>query len=189
MMQNNNDATKIDVNKLTIINTNARSLCPKINFLVDCFGEMDAGIGWLADGSSLNEDVEDLAKGAGLGFLYRNRPFTERGLSHGGVAIVYKRSDFTFRNYEFENEENYEIVAAVDSMPGHSRKMIIVACYLPPGYSVGRGRGALHFMEDLLMEMKQKYSDPFILVGGDFCLLYTSPSPRDRQKSRMPSSA
>jgi putative OPT family oligopeptide transporter len=27
------------------------------------------------------------------------------------------------------------------------------------------------------------------LVGGIFCLLYTSPSPRDRQKSRMPSSA
>ena len=28
-------------------------------------------------------------------------------------------------------------------------------------------------------------------VGGDgySCLLYTSPSPRDRQKSRMPSSA
>ena len=24
---------------------------------------------------------------------------------------------------------------------------------------------------------------------GDVCLLYTSPSPRDRQKSRMPSSA
>ena len=24
---------------------------------------------------------------------------------------------------------------------------------------------------------------------GDICLLYTSPSPRDRQKSRMPSSA
>ena len=27
------------------------------------------------------------------------------------------------------------------------------------------------------------------LAGGMFCLLYTSPSPRDRQKSRMPSSA
>ena len=62
---------------------------------------MDAGIGivtetWLEDGSSLDEDVEDLAHGAGLGFLYRNRPVTERGLSHGGVAIVYKKSDFTF---------------------------------------------------------------------------------------------
>ena len=31
------------------------------------------------------------------------------------------------------------------------------------------------------------YSDPDIKI--DVCLLYTSPSPRDRQKSRMPSSA
>ena len=29
----------------------------------------------------------------------------------------------------------------------------------------------------------------FFLNGGYICLLYTSPSPRDRQKSRMPSSA
>ena len=29
----------------------------------------------------------------------------------------------------------------------------------------------------------------FVLNGGPVCLLYTSPSPRDRQKSRMPSSA
>ena len=27
------------------------------------------------------------------------------------------------------------------------------------------------------------------ISDSDFCLLYTSPSPRDRQKSRMPSSA
>ena len=26
-------------------------------------------------------------------------------------------------------------------------------------------------------------------IKNDYCLLYTSPSPRDRQKSRMPSSA
>ena len=41
----------------------------------------------------------------------------------------------------------------------------------------------------------QKNPKPCPLIGfgtkGDpsFCLLYTSPSPRDRQKSRMPSSA
>ena len=28
-----------------------------------------------------------------------------------------------------------------------------------------------------------------VAIEPDFCLLYTSPSPRDRQKSRMPSSA
>ena len=42
---------------------------------------------------------------------------------------------------------------------------------------------------------QNKYACPYILTAGDFnrrdlgCLLYTSPSPRDRQKSRMPSSA
>ena len=29
----------------------------------------------------------------------------------------------------------------------------------------------------------------YVWVGDNICLLYTSPSPRDRQKSRMPSSA
>src|SRR5678810_1193088 len=28
-----------------------------------------------------------------------------------------------------------------------------------------------------------------VIIGNKICLLYTSPSPRDRQKSRMPSSA
>ena len=28
-----------------------------------------------------------------------------------------------------------------------------------------------------------------VIHGYDFCLLYTSPSPRDRTRSRMPSSA
>ena len=37
----------------------------------------------------------------------------------------------------------------------------------------------------------QKINGPFLipLFLGIACLLYTSPSPRDRQKSRMPSSA
>ena len=36
-----------------------------------------------------------------------------------------------------------------------------------------------------------RFDDKTIMVahGGNGCLLYTSPSPRDRQKSRMPSSA
>ena len=37
-------------------------------------------------------------------------------------------------------------------------------------------------------EKNPEFSELFI-VEGDSCLLYTSPSPRDRQKSRMPSSA
>ena len=38
----------------------------------------------------------------------------------------------------------------------------------------------------LLSEYYVKIGDPVLII---ICLLYTSPSPRDRQKSRMPSSA
>ena len=37
--------------------------------------------------------------------------------------------------------------------------------------------------------LQYKVNQPFLLTENEGCLLYTSPSPRDRQKSRMPSSA
>ena len=45
-----------------------------------------------------------------------------------------------------------------------------------------------------ILEIASYEKADFILISGKFidtnnCLLYTSPSPRDRQKSRMPSSA
>ena len=36
---------------------------------------------------------------------------------------------------------------------------------------------------------KSKHKNPLCGDEMEICLLYTSPSPRDRQKSRMPSSA
>ena len=43
------------------------------------------------------------------------------------------------------------------------------------------------FGKDVLRTVKPDFSDAAGVVNT--CLLYTSPSPRDRQKSRMPSSA
>ena len=44
---------------------------------------------------------------------------------------------------------------------------------------------------DTMVRMAQDFSLRYPLVDGqgNFCLLYTSPSPRDRTRSRMPSSA
>ena len=58
----------------------------------------------------------------------------------------------------------------------------------------------IQYMSDLHFEFREnsRYikhnefpvtGDILVLAGDIFCLLYTSPSPRDRQKSRMPSSA
>ena len=38
-------------------------------------------------------------------------------------------------------------------------------------------------------EFSNSEEEVFILINNNYCLLYTSPSPRDRTRSRMPSSA
>ena len=59
----------------TVINTNARSLSPKINSLIDCFSQMEASVGvvmetWLSDGADLDEEIGDLTSGTGLSMVY-----------------------------------------------------------------------------------------------------------------------
>ena len=54
----------------------------------------------------------------------------------------------------------------------------------------GMDQSALDRIDSWYNGMKMFTSNPFFGVGKDqYCLLYTSPSPRDRTRSRMPSSA
>ena len=98
--------------KLAIINTNARSLCPKITSLIDCMDEMEETVGvvtetWLSDGEPLERDIADLAHGAGLGLLYRNRKANASGVSHGGVAVIYTRSTCSMTKVDIANPDNF----------------------------------------------------------------------------------
>ena len=111
-----NDENGNEIN-LTVINTNARSLCPKINSLVDCFTDIEASIGvitetWLTDGDSLDDDVEDLVMAAGIRMIYKNRDKNNRGFSHGGVALVFKESSVALKEVKLHNPHRYEVVMA-----------------------------------------------------------------------------
>ena len=158
---------------LTLLNTNARSLCPKIESLIDCMEEMDAAIAvvtetWLADGPSLESDIADLTAGAGIGLVCRNRRPNLQGVAHGGVAVAFKTELCAMKEVQLHNPEDFEILVTAASLPGYSRKFITVACYLPPNYTVGRGRAALAHIEDVIIEIKRRYRDPFLYIGGDF---------------------
>ena len=177
ILEESNKQNKTLSTEFTIINTNARSLCPKIHSLLDCFTELKADLAiitetWLTDGPTLQEDIDDLREGSGLGLLVRNREPGARGHSHGGVGIAFRISSCTFKELQINNPDRYEVIAALGTIPGHSRKLLVIGCYLPPGDNAARGNGCLGFIEDLVV-----------------CLLYTSPSPRDLSTSRMPSSA
>ena len=79
----------------TIINANARSLCPKMNSFIDTFKEMESSLAivtetWLKSGEGLEDDLDDLLHGAGIGLITLNRRAGSRGVAHGGVAIGYR---------------------------------------------------------------------------------------------------
>src|SRR5665811_1516078 len=61
--------------------------------------------------------------------------------------------------------------------------MLLRANVLAKGYS-----GARYIVLQTLVEMLNRGLLPVIPSRGSVCLLYTSPSPRDRTRSRMPSS-
>ena len=159
--------------RLVLLNTNARSLCPKINSFLDCCEEMKASISiitetWLSDGQSLDDDLQDLEHGAGIKFLVKNRKPGVRGVTHGGVAIAFKTGAADLKKLDFSNEHDYEVLVAGGTVPGHARKLVVIAAYVPPNYSQARGIGCLDYISDVVMQIKRKYKDPYIVIGGDF---------------------
>ena len=51
---------------------------------------------------------------------------------------------------------------------GVKRSFFVIAAYIPPGYAVPRGKACLQHVADLVLEIKNKHTDVYILVGGDF---------------------
>ena len=126
-------------NYFTVINTNARSLTPKLTSFIDCMGELDASIAvitetWLADGPTLAGDLDDLLQGKGIGMITKNRKPSSNGVAHGGVAIAFRASTVRLQEIKVSNPESYEVIVAAGSIAGQPRKLIVIAAYLPPGY-------------------------------------------------------
>ena len=122
----------------------------------------------MTSGPTLDEDIEDLRLGAGVGLLVRNRDPGSRGFAHGGVGIAFREATCTFRHIGIHNPDNFEVLAALGTLPGHARKIVLLACYMPPGDAAARGNACIDFIQDLLIQMKRKYSDPYIIISGDF---------------------
>ena len=158
--------------RFNLINTNAHSLKPKLTSLLDAFNELETDVTvitetWLQDRTE--EGLEQgLSLGSGLGILTRNRCLGANGVAYGGVAVVWRENIGKFSEVVCKNPDKFEVFVAAGSLKGHSRKIIVVACYLPPGYNKIRGQLALDYIEARIVDMKKKYQDPYIVVAGNF---------------------
>ena len=157
--------------EMTIINANARSLCPKIDSLITCMDEMEASIGvvtetWFRDSPELEDDLADLQGRAGLSMLKLCRAPNAQGVSHGGVGIAYNQNKCTLTRIDLLNPCNWEILAAKSRFVGFHRPVVVIACYVPPSYSIPRGTACLSFIRDTVTEMKRVHDDPYVVIAG-----------------------
>ena len=90
------------------------------------------------------------------------------GFSHGGVAIIYRESLCTMKEIVLPNPGDFEVLLSSTRFPGHSRQLVIVACYIPPTYTAVRAGACLEYIKDAVIHVKRTYRSPFIVVSGDF---------------------
>ena len=132
---------------------------------------------------------------------------TETGYLPLVIGIAIGGSIGIFAAKKVKMTEMPELVALMHSLVGLAAVLVGYANYLDPSSSltgvektiheveiyIGILIGAVTFSGSVIAfgKLSGKITGkPVLLPGRHFlCLLYTSPSPRDRQKSRMPSSA
>ena len=98
----NDDNQYKKVRTFNIINTNARSISPKIECFIEYLNELNTSVAffietWLTDGVPLQNDILDLEEATGFSMLYKNRLPNARGYSTGGVALAFRKSSISFK--------------------------------------------------------------------------------------------
>ena len=159
MDDNGTDVSENDKTNFTLINCNARSLCPKLESLTDCMSETEAAVGvvtetWMSE-KDLDEVREKVKHESGLGMEGRVRKeCAENGVTYGGVAVLWNESRCDLRRLEYDVGD-FELLVCAGKVKGHSRKMVVIACYLPPGYSRSQGDQAMTKIEDIVVDVKR----------------------------------
>ena len=74
----------------------------------------------------------------------------------------------TMRKVKLHNPKKFEVLLTQGTIKGSSRKIVVVACYVPPNYTIPRAREALDFISGVVSHAKSTLGDPLVIVAGDF---------------------
>ena len=149
--------------------TNARSIVEKIGSFITLFEESSLHFAiltetWLSKRHCPPKTLSDLTIGANLNFIRK-----DRGHRGGGVAVGYDPTKIKMSAFDMSKQNMIgEFVCAVGTTPLTKRKLAVLAVYLPPNMNVSQVNACLEAINETVDKLKTKYSDPIILVGGDF---------------------
>ena len=174
LTENVDDNKRNKHSRLSFINTNARSLAPKVRSLYDCFSEKDVDFAvltetWYQSNRALADVLSEYSSRFSLEAIVRNRTNTaSNGRSYGGVAFVYRKSRASFKQFELVNPLDFEVLATVGKVNGVKGKVFVLSVYAPPNMQAVKARQLLEYLADVIGEAKRKFEDCTIVLAGDF---------------------
>ena len=62
----------------------------------------------------------------------------------------------------------HEVLAAVGRRTGQRRKVVFIVVYIPPYYNAEQNRSLFRYTNDVILKIKSKCDNPYIVYGGDF---------------------
>ena len=176
----NNDFNK-DTNKLknkrpsaslNFAVTNARSLVPKCESLIDYFRDLDLALAivcetWFHKGDTLENFQTKLRSEENICFLNRMRRKTGRNNPGGGVSIAYNESKVVLADFPITRGK-YEIICAKGKIKGNTRLLFVIGAYLPPKLKAADHHECLELIGETILRIKTEFKNPYIILGGDF---------------------
>ena len=169
-----NNKQKKSSRRLCFINTNARSLFPKVKSLYDCFREKLVDFAmltetWYQSDRTLQDKLDEYSSRFSLSAVVRNRTvLANNGRSYGGVAFIYRKKSANFTHFPLINPDNHEVLATVGNIAGIKGKIFCLTVYAPPNLTQLKARQLIDYLSDVIGEAKRKFRDCSIIVGGDF---------------------
>ena len=160
--------------RLCFINTNARSLEPKIRALYDCFSEKDVDFAfltetWYQSNSALQAKLSEHSHRFALQSIVRNRTtIANNGRSYGGIAFVYRKSRASFNHFPLVNPDDHEVLAPVGKVHSIPGKVFCITVYAPPNLAQSRATKLIEYVSDVIGEAKRSFKDCSVIVAGDF---------------------
>ena len=149
------DSANTTINKIDneygvrLLLTNARSLKPKIDALVEAFQSLDLNAAsitetWFKGGIKLRDDLRELEGKSGIRVLHKSRDGrTSKG--GGGVALAFRTANCNFRTRHLKQmNKDFEVLCAVGKVGKIERTVVIFIVYIPPRHAsrcIGEAEG------------------------------------------------
>lgn len=170
-----------DRQKYNIMNfalTNARSLPPKINSFVTAMDELALDFfmileTWISNSKTAAQSIRDLGNAENFQLICKNR--TTRG---GGVCVAFHKCRANLSRFPLPSSP-WEIVCASGKIAGFSRKIAVIALYIPPKFTAVQLSDFCDYIADAVEKVKRDLQNPYVCIGGDVNNRDISPAFKD----------